>query len=143
MLGLLFNDSKWGRPPGTNRSAIKAAATAVIYETHRAGLSGPSWERETGFQLSRPEGLKRWAGTPKPAQPNQPTAFVPPDENRLCTASGSFPAQWPTCPGTRLRLCPPRENWCRHYIATVLPNGVQFWVQERRRFVVVRESQRE
>ena len=37
---------------------------AVLYETHWAGLSEPSWEREMDLQLSRTHILRYWAGTP-------------------------------------------------------------------------------
>ena len=38
----------------------------VLYKTHWAGLSEPSWERETDLQLSRTQILRYWAGIPDP-----------------------------------------------------------------------------
>eukprot|EP00904_Undaria_pinnatifida_P007854 jgi/Undpi1/4199/HiC_scaffold_16.g07566.m1 len=37
---------------------------AVLYKTHWAGLSEPSWEREMDFHLSRSHILRYWTGTP-------------------------------------------------------------------------------
>ena len=36
----------------------------MLYKTHWAGLSEPSWEREMGLHLSRSHILRYWAGTP-------------------------------------------------------------------------------
>ena len=36
----------------------------VLYKTHWAGLSEPSWEREVDLHLSRSHILRYWAGTP-------------------------------------------------------------------------------
>ena len=42
----------------------RASVIAVLYKTHRAGLSKPSWEREMDLHLSRSHILRYWAGTP-------------------------------------------------------------------------------
>ena len=36
----------------------------VLYKTHWAGLSEPSWEREMDLPLSRSHILRYWTGTP-------------------------------------------------------------------------------
>ena len=36
----------------------------MLYKTHWAGLSEPSWEREMDLHLSRSHILRYWAGTP-------------------------------------------------------------------------------
>ena len=44
----------------------------VLYKTHWAGLSEPSWEREMDLHLSCPPHLAILGGNPGPAPPNQP-----------------------------------------------------------------------
>ena len=42
----------------------RGGVIAVLYKTHWARLSEPSWEREMDLHLSRPHILRYWAGTP-------------------------------------------------------------------------------
>ena len=42
----------------------RGGVIAVLYKTHWAGLSEPSWEREMDLHLSRFHILRYWAGTP-------------------------------------------------------------------------------
>ena len=42
----------------------RGGVIAVLYKTHCAGLSEPSWEREMDLHLSRSHILRYWAGTP-------------------------------------------------------------------------------
>ena len=42
----------------------RGGVIAVLYKTHWAGLSEPSWEGEMDVDLSRPHILRYWAGTP-------------------------------------------------------------------------------
>ena len=52
----------------SRRSETVSDKNCYLYPTTRlSGLSRPSWERETGLQLSRQEIFLYWAGTPKPA----------------------------------------------------------------------------
>lgn len=42
----------------------RGGVIVVMYKTHWAGLSDPSWEREKDLQLPRPHIVRCWAGTP-------------------------------------------------------------------------------
>ena len=42
----------------------RGGVITVLYKTHLAGLSEPSWEREMDLHLSRSHILRYWAGTP-------------------------------------------------------------------------------
>ena len=42
----------------------RGGVIAVLYTTHWAGLSKPSWEREMDLHLSRPHILRYWTGSP-------------------------------------------------------------------------------
>ena len=52
------------RITGHHSARRRGGTIAVIYETHRTGLSRPSWEREMDLQLSRQQILLYWADTP-------------------------------------------------------------------------------
>ena len=76
----------------------------VLYKTHWAGLSEPSWEQEMDFHLS--PHLALLGRNPGPAPPNQPP--VPPNADRGGTPR-ALPQQRGTFPSAGLRLCSPRR----------------------------------
>ena len=65
----------------------RGGVTAVMYETHWTGLSGPSWEREMDLQLFCYDILRYWAGTPN--QYRQPTVCILPVAT-WCCITGTF-----------------------------------------------------
>ena len=93
-----------------------------MYNTHWAGLSGPSWEREMDLQLSRYEILRYWFGTP--SQHRQ--------ANRLYHRMRIGAAQRENSRSNGEHFlasgygCIPHADWPRHYGATVIPNGAHF-----------------
>ena len=82
----------------------RGGVIAVLYRTHLAGLSEPSWEREMDLHLSRPHILL--GRNPGPTPPNQPP--LPPNADRGGTAR-AFSQQRDTFPSAGLRLCSPRR----------------------------------
>ena len=96
---------------------------AVLYKTHRAGHSGPSWEWEMDLHLSCPHILRDWAGT---LDQNRQT-------NRLYRRMRIAVAQHELsrnngehflAPGY---ACVTRAEWFRRNHDTVLPKGAHVW----------------
>ena len=96
---------------------------AVLYKTHWAGLSEPSWEREMDLHLSRSHILRYWAEAPEQHR----------QTNRLYRGMRIGAAQ----PELSLNIgerflapgcaCVPRADWLRRYHDTVLLKGAHFW----------------
>ena len=85
----------------------RGGVIAVLYKTHWAGLSEPSWERETNGPPPLPlPHLALLGRNPGPAPPNQPP--LPPNADRGGTAQ-ALPQQRGTFPSAGLRLCSPRR----------------------------------
>ena len=113
----------------------------MLYKTHWAGLSEPSWEREMDLQLSRSYIMRYWAGTPdQHCQTNRLYRLmrIGAAQRELSRNNGAATG---TFPSARLRLCSPCRV-SRKYHDTVLPNGVTF-VQGKPWFMVAWTSQRE
>ena len=95
----------------------------MLFKTHWAGLSEPSWERKMDLQLSRTHILRYWAGTPD--QHRQLKRFY--RRMRIDVAQREFlPDQRRTflAPGY---ACALRAEWLRRYRDTVLPKGAHVW----------------
>ena len=96
---------------------------AVLYKTHWAGLSEPSWEREMDLHLSRSHILRYWTGTPD--QHRQTNRLyrrmrIGAEQRELSRNNGEhFLA-----PGY---ACVPRADWLRRHHDTILPKGSHFW----------------
>ena len=96
---------------------------AVLYKTHWAGLSEPSWEREMDLHLSRPHILRYWAGT---ADQHRQT-------NRLYRRMRIGPADRELSRNNGERFlapgyaCVTRADRLRRYHDTVRPKGDHFW----------------
>ena len=102
---------------------FRGGVTAVMYETHWAGLSGPSWEPEMDFRLVRREMLRYWAGT---LNHHRQTNHL---HRRM--RIGAAQRDFSRSNGERFLApdygCVPRAEWISHYRTTVLPNGAHFW----------------
>ena len=95
----------------------------MLYKTHWAGLSEPSWEREMDLHLSRSHILRHWAGTP--------------DQHRQTNLLyrrvriGAAQRELSRNNGERFLAsgyaCVPRADWPRRYHDTVLLKGAHFW----------------
>ena len=96
---------------------------AVIYKTHWAGLSEPSWERERDLHFSRSHILRYWAETPyRHRQTNHlyRRMRIGAVQRELSRNNGErVPA-----PGY---ACVPRVDWLRRYHHTVLPKEAHLW----------------
>ena len=101
----------------------RGGVIAVLYKTHWAGLSEPSWEREMNLYLSRSRTLRYWAETPDQNRQN----------NRLYRRMRIGAAQRELSRNNGERFlapgypCVPRANWLRRYHGTVLLQGAHFW----------------
>ena len=84
----------------------RGGVIAVLYKTHWAGLSEPSWEREMDLHLSRPPHFALLCRHSGPAPPNQP--LIHPNADRSGTAR-ALPQQRGALPRAGLRLCYPRR----------------------------------
>ena len=97
----------------------------MLYKTHWAGLSEPSWEREMDLHLSRSHILRYWAGNPDQHRRT----------NRLYRRMRIGAAQRELSRNNGDRFlplgyaCVPRADWLRRYHDTVLPKGTHFWYQ--------------
>ena len=100
----------------------RGGVIAVLYKTHWAGLSEPSWKREMNLHLSRSLILRYWAGTPDQHR----------QTNRLYRRKRIGAAQRELSRNNGERFlapgdaCVPRVNWLRRYYDTVLPKGARF-----------------
>ena len=101
----------------------RGSIIAVLYKTHRAGLSERSWEREVDFHLSRPHTLRYLAGTPNHHR----------QTNHLCRRMWIGAAQRELYRNNGERFlapgyaCAPRDDWLRLYHDTVLPKIAHVW----------------
>ena len=100
----------------------RGGVTAVMYETHWTGLSGPSWEREMDLQLFCHEILRYGAGTPN--QHRQTNRLY----RRMRIIAAQRKLSWNN--GERFLAhgygCVSRAEWHSRYSTAVLPNGAHF-----------------
>ena len=100
----------------------RGGVIAVLYKTHWAGLSEPSWERAMDLHLSRPHVLRCWAGTPDQYR----------QTNRLYRRMRIGAAQRELFRNSGERFLArgyayvTRADWLRRYHDTVLPKGAHF-----------------
>ena len=94
-----------------------------MYETHWAGLSRPSREREMDPQLSRHEMLRYWAGTPN--QHRQINRLYRP--MRIGVAQRELSRSSGECLLIPGYSCVPHADGICRYSTTVLPNGAHVW----------------
>ena len=108
-----------GKITGNQSVRGRGEVIAVLYKTHWAAISEPSWEREMDLQLSRTQRLRYWAGTPDQHR----------QTNRLYRRMRIGAAQRELfrnnddqflTPGY---ACVPRTEWIRLYGDAVLPKG--------------------
>ena len=115
----------------------RGGVIAVLYKTHCAGLSEPSWEREMDLDLSRSLILRFRAGTPNHHR----------QTNRLYRRMrlGAAQRKLSRNNGERLQgpgyACVPRVDRLRRYHDTVLLKGAHVLVQGRRRVMVAWKNQ--
>ena len=101
----------------------RGGVIAVLYKTHWAGLSEPSWEREMDLHLSRSHILRYWAGTPdQHRQTNRPNRRMRIGEAQRELSRNNWERF--LAPGN---ACVPRADWLRRHHNTVLPKGAHFW----------------
>ena len=97
----------------------RGGVIAVLYKTHWAELSEPSWEQKMDLQLSRTHGLRYWAGTPdQHLQTNRlyRRMRIGAAQRELFRNNG----EGLLAPGY---VYVPRVEWLRHYRDTVLSKG--------------------
>ena len=115
-----FDNSKWKILPDVLSARSRGGVIAVMYETHRTGLSRPSWKRVMGLQLSRHEILRSWAVTPNQHR-----------QTNLRVRIGAAPRERFRSNGKRFLAsgygCVSHADWLRRYRTTVLPNGAYVW----------------
>ena len=101
----------------------RGGVIAVLYKTHWAGLSEPSWEQEMDLHLFCSHILRYWAGTPDQHR----------QTNRLYRRMriGAAQRELSRYNGERFLApgyaCVPRADWLRRYHDTVLPEGAHYW----------------
>ena len=95
----------------------RGGVIVVLYKTHWAGLSEPSWEREMGLHLSLSHILRYWAET---LDQHRQT-------NRLYRRMWTGAARHEPSPNNEEHVlapgyaCVPRADWLRRYHDTVTP----------------------
>ena len=95
----------------------------MLYKTHGAGFSEPSWEREMDLHLYCPQFLSYWAGTPDQH----------PRTNRLYRQMRIGVAQREPSRNNGERFlapgyaCVSRAEWLRRCHDAVLPKGAHVW----------------
>ena len=103
----------------------RGGVVAVLYKTHWAGFSEPSWDRGMDLHLSRSHTLRYWAGTPDPHHQTKRLhrrMRIGAAQRELSRNNGErFLA-----PGY---ACVPRADWIRRYHDTVLPKGAHTWYE--------------
>ena len=101
----------------------RGGVIAVLYKTHWAGLSEPSWEREKDLHLSRYHISRYWAGNPDQHR----------QTNRLYRRMRIGAAQRKLSRNNGERFlapgyaCVPRADWLRRHHDTVIPKEAHNW----------------